>query len=143
MMRRHEHLEAIKGEIERCGGRVTRTVKGRKHVRVYFEHRGVERFYVTAATPSGASGLLQACTDIRHLMGAIKTEKRVGARRRHKPRKKPALAALPAAFTTTADPFQVLKTHALADDVVRLRWQRAWQEFWNACMAAVMRGRVA
>jgi hypothetical protein len=107
-------VKAVVSELEKYGASVIAVEHGGVHLKVRFSYRGMERFVVTAGSPSDAyRGAKNARCDVRRTLGIVR-EKRVGERRQRKERiDRPT--EKPIKLTPGRDPFAELKQVRLRD----------------------------
>lgn len=131
-----EFVAALTAFLKEHGAEVLSVDYAHKHPRIYFRHNGIDRFYVTANTPSDRRSLQCALSDLRHMLGLVGGPKRTGRRRIARNRADEVAAAPPPQITAGGNPFAVLNHHALADEVDRIRFRAAWQAIWDRHLVA-------
>lgn len=125
---------ALAAELVRLGATDIRFAHGSKHPRIVFTWKGEERCRPFAGTSSDAiRGVHLALRDLRHMLGLVKAEKRVGVRRRR--RAKAGAAPIRLAdcrVPDRPDPLAVLRRHPQYPAAVAAALDRAWRELFIA-----------
>jgi hypothetical protein len=117
-----------------AGAEAPHVENGGKHPRIVFGWRGVERRYVVAGTLGDTiRGPKNAISDLRHMLGLVDGEKRVGERRpRRRPAPKIVRAQLTAVAAATPDDWRdSLALHPATQATLRTRLDAAWWVFWR------------
>lgn len=133
----NDDLAAVTGYLREIGAADIRMESGGKHPRLVFLWEGRERFFVRPSTPGDTMrGHKNAISELRHMLGLVKTEKRVGERRARRRSARavtrsecPSITALPdwrVAMLARMNPADLRK---LAD--------LAWLSLWRESMARV------
>lgn len=131
------HIRALTDWLRGQGATEVEVEQGRKHVRIWFVWRGVRRFYISSATPSdGRRSHQNALGTLRHMLGLVGGEKRVGKRRQRRCRA-PEPPVVLDRITAGKDWTQALERHPAIAVVRKRAIEAAWVRFWRGCMADV------
>jgi hypothetical protein len=130
--------------LEGWGATNVRVLKTRRgHPRIVFAFEGIEYFHVLSSTPGDPNAVWSCLRELRHLLGLVATEKRVGKRRARSLHRRRRIFANPPALTVVPDWHPPLLQHPLYPAALKVAADEAWRNFWRACMAGVgMRSRL-
>lgn len=118
--------------------------KGGKHPRINFTYQEKTQFYVVPGTPSDSySGMENCLSGLRHFLGLIKPEKRVGERRRKKItiKAEKQIGILSETSHPCEDWRKKLEYSSLGLAALPYRADRAWIEWWK--MICLQNGHVS
>lgn len=125
-----EHHRDIRDFLRSQGAEEVRFEHKGKHPKVRFAWKGEARFYVLPGTPGDTlRGAANAISDIRHMLGLVSPEKRVGERRTRRAKASRTSAQCPV-LTPLAEGLAKLRTHPM-------RLDGLWLALWRDCMASV------
>lgn len=130
------HIQELCDWLGEHGATVTSVEHGGKHVRIYFDHADRSQFYVAGWTPSDWRAQANAIRDLRHMLGLVETERRIGERRQRRARTKKAERIEAPTITGGKDWRAGLYAHPLAKPTPA-EINAAWLAFWRNCMASV------
>ena len=126
--------KAIVASLDSWGATEIRFVNGRVHPKVAFVWKGEQRHYVVPGTPSDTyHAAHNALSDLRHMLGLVKTEKRVGQRRARKAKAAVAPIRVPdCAVPAKADPMAALRRHPAHAVALKQNLDAAWRALFIA-----------
>lgn len=108
---------------------------GGEHPRIWYTWQKQRRFHVVPGSPSdNFHAIKNTLSDLRHSLGLIKTEKRVGERRPVR-NKAQARRELPTGMTPGRDWQADLAQ--FRDNFVMQNQADCWLKFWRSCMKKV------